>query len=466
GELPDAQRALQSIQALSEPARDVLNREPARARKLFDNCVMTAYLYERADQHAAALRQMLACSHDYPRFRPDGRAYPAELRRLFEEAALQQSQLQPSTLRVTSVGRSGCGVRMNGLPLGKTPLASSDLRAGSVRVQLECEAGSAGRIHVLQLQPGDNDVTIDPAFEAAVHSRGGLWLSYANEVERDKRAASDGLVIASALGVRVVMLWNTPGPFGQDIALRPLGAGPSRELARTSFAADSGYASGGPRKLANALIDSTRPARASPQPDAVPPPSAAVVTAVAPPPPAASPLPPAPAARAYTQQHAAAGAILAVVGGASCAVSWFVYGERQSMRKVVADTSELNKYKKLGAIALTTAAVGTSLLSVSEYFWLPDDPGVPPFGWAVGVLGLGVGATAIALSFTVSDCQLGDDRVSCQHFWSDHFFGPMLFLHALPLMSVPLWYALRAEFRPAGVQIGWTGEGISLQGQF
>src|SRR5262245_20988618 len=48
GELPEAQRAAQTISLLSAPARDFLNRDPARARKIFDNCVMTAYLYERA----------------------------------------------------------------------------------------------------------------------------------------------------------------------------------------------------------------------------------------------------------------------------------------------------------------------------------------------------------------------------------------------------------------------------------
>ncbi|HKP61538.1 MAG TPA: hypothetical protein VJV78_32635 [Polyangiales bacterium] len=468
GELPDAQRAMESVNALSGPARDYLNRETARARKIFDNCLMASYLWERAEQHQPALRQMLECTRSFPGFRPEGRAYPAEVRRLFEEAALQQSQLEPSALRVQSVGRNGCGVRLNGMDVGKSPLLLNEVRSGNARVQLECDPGSVGRIHNLELKPGDNEVSIDPLFDAAVHSQGGLWLAYPNERERDKRAAADAQTIGLALGVRVVMLWNVPGALGSDIAVRPLGTEPNRELARAGFAADSGYAQGGPSKLISALLQWSRsapaevPAAASGRVDLPlpPPPPPPPPTAATPPPSAAQ------SGRHYTQQHAVAGAILAVVGGASCAVSWALYAERQSKRTAIGDTSQVSNYKKLGAIAITTQAVGASLLSVSEYFWLPDDPEVPALAWAAGALGLGVGVTAVTLALTVSDCKLGDNRVGCQHFWADHFFGPMLFLQALPLMTVPLWYGLRVAFRPAGVQVSWTGQGLSLRGGF
>jgi hypothetical protein len=87
----------------------------------------------------------------------------------------------------------------------------------------------------------------------------------------------------------------------------------------------------------------------------------------------------------------------------------------------------------------------------------------------IGGIGVSIGATAIALSFTESNCQLGDNRVSCQHFWADHFFGPMLFLQALPLMTVPAWYGLRMLVRPANVQISMSVggmPGLNLRGEF
>ena len=145
--------------------------------------------------------------------------------------------------------------------------------------------------------------------------------------------------------------------------------------------------------------------------------------------------------------------MLAVIGGAGSAVSWVFYGERQSKRTVIGTLRTETSYQKLGVIALSTAGVGSALLSLSEYFWLPDDPGIPPLAWVAGGLGLGVAVTAVALSLTVSDCKIGDERVSCQRFFADHYFGPMLFMHALPLLTVPLWYGFRVAFRPPHVQI-------------
>jgi hypothetical protein len=153
-------------------------------------------------------------------------------------------------------------------------------------------------------------------------------------------------------------------------------------------------------------------------------------------------------------------------------VSWVVYAARQSKRRALSESSsQETKYRELGVIALTTGALGTTLLSVSEYFWLPDAPDVPALAWVVGGIGVSLGAAAIALSFTGSNCRLGDTRVACQHFWADHFFGPLLFLHALPLMTVPAWYGLRMAFRPVGVELSLSTSveglpGLNVHGVF
>jgi hypothetical protein len=483
GELNDAQHAMESVNALSGAARDFLNRDAPRARKIFDNCVMAAYLLERAKQHQPALKQMLDCSRNFPGFEPVGRAYPGEVRRLLEEANVQLSQTQPTSLRVTSAGRNGCTVRLNGIDVGRSPVEITEVRAGPTRVQLECEAGTVGRVHPLELKAGENELAVDPAFDAAVHSQGGLWLAYANDRERDKRAASDGQTIAKVLGVtRDVLLFSSPGALGQDVVVRPGGPGANKEVARAGFAADSGYAKGAPSRVASALVAWLRaqskaasagavPSGASAQPkrDEAPMP---VTQPKWDPPPLAAAAPAQPARHGkYTQQHATAGAILAVIGGAGSAVSWVVYADRQNKRRIVSDGMNETKYQRAGVITLTSAALGTTLLSVSEYFWLPDEPEVPALAWVVGGIGVSLGATAIALSFTTSNCQLGDNRVACQHFWSDHFFGPLLFMHALPLISVPAWYGLRMAFRPAGVQLSLSTSvqglpGLNLQGIF
>jgi PEGA domain len=469
GEQAEAQHAMESVNALRGPAHDYLSRDPRRARRIFDNCVMGSYLFERADQHQAALRQMLKCSRSFPGFRPEGRAYPGEVRRLFEEAKLQLSQSQPTSLRVTSAGRNGCTVRLNGIDVGRSPVQLSELREGLARVQVECEGGAVGRIHMLDVKPGDNELAIDPGFDSAVHTQGGVWLAYPNERERDKRAASDAQVIAQAIGVRIVLLFSVAGAAGQDISVQLGGPGQFREVARAGYVAGGGYAKGAASRVASALVAWWRAQQPKPAAVEKPKPPEPVATAQ---PEWAAPASagPAPTPRKqYTQQHAAAGAILAVVGGASSAVSWVMYADRQSKRRAVSDTSGETKYRKQGVIALATAGLGATLISVSEYFWLPDHPDVPALAWVAGAIGVSLGATAIALSFTASNCELGDDRISCQNFWADHFFGPMLFMNAFPLMTVPAWYGLRMLVRPANVQISMRVAGLpglSVRGEF
>jgi hypothetical protein len=467
GELRDAQRAMESVQALSPPARDAYQRDNTRARQLFNNCVMAAYLYERERQHQAALRQMLECLRALPGLAPEGRAYPAEVGQLFEQAS---RELPAARLSVQTVGKSACKVRLNGMPVGETPLQSKPLRAGVTRLQVECGA-TPGRVHPVELSAGDNAFVLDPAFDAALQSRGALALRYDSEAERDGRALQDAQTIAQTLGLRrVALLWSVAGPLGTEVSVRALGAGDAaRELDRARFTSGSSY----PQQSQQAIVRALR-ALSEPPPRAAeasggsagstsPSASAPALSSAPPAPPA--PMPP------RSQQHAAAGAILAVVGGAGIAVSWVMYALRQPERRALAEDSDRDAYRKLGVITLATGAVGNSLLSVSEFFWLPDDPGVPGMAWVASALGLGLGAAAFVLALTNSDCKLGDFRVGCQRFTADHFLAPLIGLHALPLITAPLWYLLRAAVRPANLQLSVNSNArgspsVVLQGWF
>lgn len=475
GELADAQRAQQELLALAAPARDAFQREPARARKLFNNCLMAAYLYERAAQHTDALRQMLDCARGFPALRPEGRAYPAELHQLFDQAG---SQLGSVALSVHSADQTGCAVRLNGIPVGKTPLRLPALRGGSVRLQVECDAIPA-RVYSVELHDGENSFTVDPSFDSALHTHGALGLRYANEHERERRGYEHAEQVADALGVtRVALLWIALGPVGPELSLRALDAraareraldaGAARELARVPLTSGGGYSRESEQVCVRALLERdgpqpmATPAALRPQPEQAAPSSRPPTEVVA-------DDRPSPARK--SQQHAVAGAILAVLGGAGIAVSWVAYALRQPERRALEAEADTDEYRVLGVVTLTAGALGTTLFSVSELFWLPDDPGVPAMAWAVGAFGLGLGAAALALALTNSDCTIGDPRVSCQRFTSDHYFAPLLAMHALPLITAPLWYALRVAVRPAPAEIGLTSDArgqlqITLRGQF
>jgi hypothetical protein len=492
GELPQAQQAMEGVYALSGPARDYLNREAARARKIFDTCLMTAYLWERDHKRQQALRQMLECSRNFPGFRPEGRAYPPELRDVFEQAKVQLSQEAATTLLVQSRQNSGCGVRLNGIEVGKSPMSFSDMRAGVMRVQLECQSGVAGRIHSIELKPGENRLEIDPSFDAVVHSQDGLWLQYENSAARTARLDKDLALVARAIGaVKVVGLIVDGTSYPRVQVHSPTSA--QRNIASLSYSIGEGY---NPEALAAALraLQPKPDARRQQQQPAL---GEATVALAAPPPPAAEPVAP-PPPQEPTQpedQNVVAGAILAGAGISGLAAGWILYTIRAGQEADNADAlaaataaqvqpidSDGNPYNSIYPIApLAAIGAGALVLSISDYFWPPDDEGVPTWAWVVGGIGAAVVGTGVAVAVATSDC-VGPDRdmamtsemgaapTICGQYWTDRsgIFGPMIALHGMPLLSLPIAYAIRAALHTEAGQTTFNigtpaGGGVLMQ---
>jgi hypothetical protein len=483
GDLPQAQQAMEGVYALSGPARDYLNREAARARKIFDTCLMTAYLWERDHQSAQALRQMLECSRSFPGFRPEGRAYPPELREVFEQARQQLNQLPATTLYVTSKQERSCGVRLNGIELGKSPMSFSDVRAGITRVQLECEAGAAGRIHSVELKAGENKLSIDSAFDSAVHSNGALWLKYRDEAERGRRGDTDSDTIRQVMGVTRSVQLLVDGSTYPRVRVRAVFDTP-REFATLSYSAGEGYnheavvaavkalqgAAHPQPTAALASAESSGPIELDTEPDEAPLEE--------------PPAPPAPPAAELDEQALAPGLVLAAVGVGGLATSWVLYAQRQNVRKTPypADgipASEISAYDTSGVVVLAVGGASALVLSISDYFWLPNDPGIPALAWVTGGVGAAVALTGLGFAIFGTTCDRYTEGYDvprvCQSFTADYTFGPLLAMQGLPLLAVPLSYALRAAFRPSGVEVslrvgplqaGSRAQGLTVVGVF
>jgi hypothetical protein len=460
GELPQAQQAMEGVYSLSGPARDYLNREAARARKIFDTCLMTAYLWERDHKRQQALRQMLECSRNFPGFRPEGRAYPPELRDVFEQAKLQLSQEAATTLLVQSRHTSGCGVRLNGIEVGKSPMSFSDVRAGVMRVQLECQPGVAGRIHSIELKPGENRLEIDPSFDAVAHSNGSLWLQYETAAIRSARLDKDLDQIAKAIGAVKVVGLVVEGSSYPRVHVHSSGP-PARDVASLSYSVGEGYNS----EALAAALKALQPKQARrPQQQAS---VAAPVELSAPPPPLAAPEPVQPAAvEPETDQNIVAGALLATAGVAGLATGWILYTLRYDQQIDISNMQMLGGEVPFNEIQpaapLAAIGVGALVLSISDYFWPPDDEGVPAWAWVAGGLGVAVVGAGIAVAAATSDCVVNDAPVMssemdimaadgteptvCGQYWTDSsgIFGPMIALHGMPLISLPIAYAIRA----------------------
>jgi hypothetical protein len=453
GELPQAQQAMEGVYSLSGPARDFLNREAARARRIFDTCLMTAYLWERDDKPQQALRQMMECSRNFPGFRPEGRAYPPELRAVFEQAKQQLSQQPSTTLLVKSQSSAGCRVRLNGIEVGKSPMSFSDVRAGVTRVQLECQPGVPGRSHAVELKAGENLLEIDAEFDANAHSQSGLWLQYDSATSRDARIDKDLMQLQKVLGAAHVVGLVIEGSAYPVIHVRAL-ADPGYEVATLSYSRGEGFSA---EAIAAALAE-LMPKKPAPKalpsaPEETPIVLAAGSNSVFAPraTEGAEPEPP-------NQQNALLGAALAVIGTGGIATGWVLYALRYEYRNDQLTHAEdaavsAARYNPQPAWALGVTAAGALMFSWSEYFWLPNANEIPALAWVAGGLGSAVGLLGLGFSVFGDRCTGGSGdgsfALGCSRLHSDVIFGPMIALNALPLLSVPLAYAIRVWARPS-----------------
>jgi hypothetical protein len=163
-----------------------------------------------------------------------------------------------------------------------------------------------------------------------------------------------------------------------------------------------------------------------------------------------------PTAAAHSDQSWALGVTLGVAGAAGIATGWVFFALRQNTREQQGDItlSRIAIYDDRGYAAVGAAAGGAALFSLSNYFWLPDSDGVPVAAWIAGGLGAAVGIGALALGVYGPRCDIGAMRQACSSVVGDDKFAPLLALHGLPLLSVPLSYALREWTRPSGVDVG------------
>jgi hypothetical protein len=186
-------------------------------------------------------------------------------------------------------------------------------------------------------------------------------------------------------------------------------------------------------------------------------------------PPPADPAAPAPAPPIESLANQLPGAAVAagIAGVGAFAVGWGFYAARQNLRTDLnpePPLSSIQHYNTYGVVTLSVAGAGAALLSLAELFWLPDDPSIPAWAWVAGAAGLAVVAVGAVLAFVGQPCVVHDSRVECQSATRDRFFGPFLAIHAVPLITLPIMYALRPRNgQPPPVQVSMSFGGAARE---
>jgi hypothetical protein len=306
-------------------------------------------------------------------------------------------------------------------------------------------------------------VRIDPEFDHALSTADGLVLTYADADARERAMGRHGQLLGELVDAHIVLLVPM-GPRTRLLSLQPraeLGtlSGDSipAEMVR-AITASMGLVNSQPSAAAAPTLQIVQEAVNDENSPNTPPPSSDIFTRV-------------PALRdesGISPAQLAAGIALAAVGVGSLATAWVFYAQRAEARARSTwslSYADRDDYQSAGSTALWLAAGGGVLISSAEYLLLPRERGIPTSAWAWGGAGVLLAASGVALLVAESDCTLPSPH--CRGFGSDVAFGPMLMLHSVPLLAVPLNYALHEWLRPTRrIELGLGGPHLSLKYRF
>jgi hypothetical protein len=460
---------LEAVQTFAEENLVVLNRDPDTAGVVLDVCLYLARAYRDTGNPDAAERQMQDCVRLAPGASPNPRVHPPSIIEAYEEAQ-KPSAARGGTLIVESEP-GGCELRINGTLVGKTPMASEDLYPGSYQVQVECRPDEPGRVHRVEVPPGQRSLFVIDRFERTVRSSTLLYLQF-EEVPAPEELARHAREVARSLPASAVILASLIGPdvLQLEVELATQTESAIVRLPTSSAGPDQGLMNQSVEDLlAGRCADFTDGTRreidcSSGQPKVLPPAEAADTKRVRP------------------RSLFITGVSLASVGAASLAAGWSLFLVRRSAGDDwITDPNNLSlqaKWLDLETGVIVTASVGGGFLVAAMPMVLPLHAKTPWWAWLNGGLGVAAAVGSIVSGVTASSkpaesCELnGQDPAPCVNWKRDTDRAILLGATAAPLLTMPLVYLLRRGDRKPRVElqprvvVGRQGGAVGLAGSF
>lgn len=460
GEHQKARKKLNAAQKISRDSIEELNRDPERARRVFDTCLYSVRAVLATESESRARSVARECRRLVPRAAPSPYMHPPAVTELLDEIDALQAK-QSGELRVESVP-SGCPARLNGVLLGETPVTIGDVFPGKYRVQVECDPAERGRVHLVTVGAGSAARLVDTRFDAVLVSRPSLQLHYAKRTDVSKYEVADARRVAREVTADELVLL---GVADGVMTLRRIDArdsGSNAFLAATRVAvADVGPSDTDLASVAAALVagECTDFTPGTPAPlECGRAPAAASATASV--------------ARGRSEGRRPrgqfiAGMTLVGVGLAGLATGYALLIPRSSagedwIARVDADatsgapqatdTSAQQRWFNLRGGIIASASVGSAALITAMPLALPNRDKTPWWAWVSGGVGLGLGAFSIAYGVTAdpepsASCSSAtvDPSVprACATRGDQTSVALLTGLTAMPLITMPLVYLLR-----------------------
>jgi hypothetical protein len=485
GDYEKALEKLNAAQNISRAAIEELNREPERARRVFDSCLYVVRATLQTESEARARSVARECRRLVPRAEPSPYMHPPAVTDLLNEIDRLQSK-QSGEVRVESVP-SGCAARLNGVLLGETPVSIGDLFPGEYRVQVECDPEERGRVHPVAVGAGRAQRSVDARFDSVVRSRPTLLLQYPNATEARRQRRADARTIAREVRTASIVLVSMENGVVELERIDPRDAETSSlAVARISGAGARTVPKGADLTLAAAaLVAGDCTDFSSGRPAEIECGRAPAVT------PAAAPLAGRPERRRPRGQFIA-GMTLLGAGIAGLATGYALLipraGDGEDWVGTVdtdvengatepSDTSAQQRWLNLRGGIIASASVGAAALVTAMPLALPERDKTPWWAWMSGGIGLGLGAFSIAYGVTAP----ADPPASCDSATIDPTVpracidrseqttvALLTGLTAAPLVTMPLVYLFRpnrAKVEPQ-VRLGNGQAYLGVAGRF
>ncbi len=416
-EYRDAAELMRKFYRLPRIVQDQVRlKVPALARDIFDQCMVLVRAAKAEGDDHEALERARVCIHDSPKERPAGYTSPPA-KEAFQQVWNEIAAKGPASLVVEVTGATApCSFVLNGQVVQQgLPFR---YKGPAVPTRLQANCGRPGRVHMLSLQPGKNALRIDLRLERVLNTAGRLSLRYDDPAEEQQAQLVDGAVLASTLGSRDLLLIG--GTEGGRVTFTHVDVPSGRVLGEAVLGHDATEAQ---------LLLAAQSLAHGPPGDVVE--HSASNRAASP-------------ARGGAGKFVLGG-IGAAAGVTGSLVAWSVYKSRVTQREEFAVEGEgfdaAVAFARYDAAqrAVWPATLGMVSLSTGLPLLLPEDDGVPGWAWIAGGAGVLVAGAGTALWVSSETCTTRQ----CSADGTDPLLGQLVLLHALPLLAVPLTYALR-----------------------
>ena len=480
GDYTTALQDLDSADQLALGALDTLNRDVAYRQQVLDTCIYRVRAFIETDRERHARASAIECRKRVPFGDASQEIHPPWVTEMLGE--IDRFQRRESGSILLNSDPSGCAARLNGIPVGETPVELKGLFEGDYVAEVQCDPERRGRIHPVRVGKEAAKLTIDTRLDRVLRSVPVVHLRYDSVAEAAVHSVDDAMHLVRIVPSGAIILVSMP--TSAVVKLERIDVSADASVGDVSALVTIPSGSRGPSRgnvalAARALAGQQCVDYTHPKPRALDCADGSLEAGEEITPPIST----TPTKRRPKGQFAS-GLTLFSLGSSALIASVALWQPRSNAGAEWAnaildgtgDTSAQSRWISLNRATVPLAAAGGGLLVASMPLILPNHAKTPWWAWLAGGVGVGAAAFSIAYGVTIqprpetscrSDSIEFDDAALCIQRAERTSASVFAAAAAAPLITIPLVYLLRRDpaVEPA-VSVSRGSAELGVRGRF